>query len=351
MLQSPEKSSSKEEKISADDEDCKPDLGCPSTGTHFVPGILCAPRPRTRSRLNDSGFFDEDNKVTDAENTSFTVASDQGRDTVEDWASVSSYRSQIMRYAMALENKYQLPENFLEKQGEVSHQARAVLIDWLIEVHLFYNFPQDCLYLIVALVDRYMSLRTVPVAHFQLLGMACLLVACKYEDRFVPTREELVAMADQAFDQSELRHMETRLLTCLEFDLAQPLPTFFLRPIARASAIDLETYVVSKFIMEAAMLDAIMVTFKPSIIAATAFFMARGFVWEDGRLIQTVPGSGYKYEDLRPCLLRMSEVLLDLENMECKGILRKYNRLGLCPSIIRSFVTHPIMKQLTSTTS
>ncbi|EDO32608.1 predicted protein, partial [Nematostella vectensis] len=197
------------------------------------------------------------------------------RDTVEDWASVSSYRSQIMRYAMALENKYQLPENFLEKQEEVSHQARAVLIDWLIEVHLFYNFPQDCLYLIVALVDRYMSLRTVPVAHFQLLGMACLLVACKYEDRFVPTREELVAMADQAFDQSELMHMETRLLTCLEFDLAQPLPTFFLRPIARASAIDLETYVVSKFIMEAAMLDAIMVTFKPSIIAATAFFMAR----------------------------------------------------------------------------
>ncbi len=146
------------------------------------------------------------------------------------------------------------------------------------QVHEYYNFPQDCLYLTISLVDRYMSCHVVYITQFQVVAMACLLVACKYEDRFIPTRRELAAMADHAFSELELDQMERQLLEALDFDLSQPLPTYFLRRIARAVRIDLETYVVSKFLMEAAMLDSVMVTFKPSLVATTCFSLASGFV-------------------------------------------------------------------------
>jgi cyclin B len=57
---------------------------------------------------------------------------------------------------------------------------RTILIDWIIDIHLkFKMFPQT-LYIIVAIIDKYMSVKIVKKEELQLVGSAAILIAAKY---------------------------------------------------------------------------------------------------------------------------------------------------------------------------
>jgi cyclin B len=57
---------------------------------------------------------------------------------------------------------------------------RTILIDWIIDIHLkFKMFPQT-LYIIVAIIDKYMSIKIVKKEELQLVGSAAILIAAKY---------------------------------------------------------------------------------------------------------------------------------------------------------------------------
>ena len=175
----------------------------------------------------------------------------------------------------------------------------------------------------ISLLDRYMSLHHVPLTSFQLLGMACLLVACKYEDRFVPSHNDLISMADKAFSAKDLSHMEKSLLESLSYDLSAPLPSHFLRRYARAAVIDAETYTLAKFLLEISKLDLILVTYKPSLVAASAFCLASSLVWENGKLSDSVPGSFYSIDQLRPCVSGIAKVMKMIEPLGCKVTIHR----------------------------
>ena len=44
----------------------------------------------------------------------------------------------------------------------------------------------DTLFLAVSYLDRYLSLRVVPRARLQLVGVTCMLLAAKYEEIYAP---------------------------------------------------------------------------------------------------------------------------------------------------------------------
>jgi hypothetical protein len=58
---------------------------------------------------------------------------------------------------------------------------RAILIDWLIDVHLKFKLLPETLYITVGIIDRYLSLHTVARSKLQLVGITALFVASKYE--------------------------------------------------------------------------------------------------------------------------------------------------------------------------
>jgi len=48
-----------------------------------------------------------------------------------------------------------------ENQPELSDRMRAILISWLIEVHLKYSLKTETLYITVNLVDRYCQTQSI----------------------------------------------------------------------------------------------------------------------------------------------------------------------------------------------
>lgn len=55
------------------------------------------------------------------------------------------------------EIKYHARQNYMESQTDINEKMRAILIDWLVEVHLKFKLVPETLYLTVNLIDRYLE--------------------------------------------------------------------------------------------------------------------------------------------------------------------------------------------------
>ena len=73
------------------------------------------------------------------------------------------------------------------------------MISWLIEVHLKYALHPETLFITVNLVDRYCEREKVPRSEYQLLGVTAMLIACKYEEIYVPKIEDFVDITDNTY--------------------------------------------------------------------------------------------------------------------------------------------------------
>jgi len=71
-------------------------------------------------------------------------------------------------------------------QVEVSPNMRAILADWIIEVHHKFELMPETLYLTMYIIDQYLSLQPVLRRELQLVGVSAMLIACKYEEIWAP---------------------------------------------------------------------------------------------------------------------------------------------------------------------
>jgi len=55
------------------------------------------------------------------------------------------------------EQRYHVRHNYMDHQADINEKMRAILIDWLVEVHLKFKLVPETLYLTVNLIDRYLE--------------------------------------------------------------------------------------------------------------------------------------------------------------------------------------------------
>ena len=71
-------------------------------------------------------------------------------------------------------------------QEDITSGMRAILIDWIVEVHMKFKLEPPTLYLVVHLIDQYCTHHQVLRSKLQLVGITALLIACKYEEIYPP---------------------------------------------------------------------------------------------------------------------------------------------------------------------
>lgn len=138
---------------------------------------------------------------------------------------------------------------------EINERMRALLVDWLIQVHLRFQLLQETLYMTVAILDRFLQvtpdvlsillflpdvnvlvLQVQPASrrNLQLVGVTAMLLASKYEEMYVPEIGDFAYITDDAFTKFQIREMEMLILRVLNFELGRPLPLHFLRRASKA---------------------------------------------------------------------------------------------------------------------
>lgn len=95
----------------------------------------------------------------------------------------------------------------MTKQVDINEKMRAILIDWLIEVHDKFDLMGETLFLTVNLIDRFLAQKSVVRKKLQLVGLVSMLLACKYEEVSVPVVGDLILISDKAYSRKEVLEM------------------------------------------------------------------------------------------------------------------------------------------------
>jgi len=97
-----------------------------------------------------------------------------------------------------------------ELHAELTDSMRAILVDWLLQVATKLNVEGEVIHVMVALLDTKMArLPVVERSRLQLVGMACLLVACKLTE--CVTIMDMVFVCDSTYACAEIREAEKEI--------------------------------------------------------------------------------------------------------------------------------------------
>jgi hypothetical protein len=97
---------------------------------------------------------------------------------------------------------------------------RGVLLCWLQEVHQKYKLTSETFFLTVRIVDAYLKAEVVQRNRLQLVGVAALWIAAKFQETYqVPKLSNLEQLCDRAYQKEDILQMEGRILEMVGFDL------------------------------------------------------------------------------------------------------------------------------------
>ncbi|XP_040301536.1 cyclin-P [Herpailurus yagouaroundi] len=156
----------------------------------------------------------------------------------------------------------------------VTPEMRALVVDWLIQVHEYLGLAGDTLYLAVHLLDSYLRAGRVRLHRLQLLGVACLFVACKMEECVLPECASLCLLGAGSFSRAELLRAERRILSRLDFRLHHPGPLLCLGLLAALAGSSPQVTLFATYFLELSLLEAEAAGWEPGRRAAAALNLA-----------------------------------------------------------------------------
>ncbi|KAL9678189.1 hypothetical protein QQ045_016028 [Rhodiola kirilowii] len=216
--------------------------------------------------------------MEDADDEDLPVMDIDGPDAKDPLALVD-YVEEIYLYYRKMENKICESPNYMAQQDDINEKMRAILIDWLIEVHDKFELMSETLFLTVNLIDRFLAEQSVVRKKLQLVGLVSMLVACKYEEVAVPAVSDLILISDKAYARQEIIEMERLMLNKLQFNVSLPTPYVFMRRFLKAAQSDKKLEAMSFFLMELCLVEYEMLKFPPSLLAASAIYTAQGSLY------------------------------------------------------------------------
>ncbi|XP_024021097.1 putative cyclin-B3-1 isoform X2 [Morus notabilis] len=188
---------------------------------------------------------------------------------------VVDYVDDIYQYYWVTEAQNPALANCMSVQTDISPHMRAVLINWLIEVHFKFDLMQETLYLMVTLLDRYLSQVTIQKSEMQLVGLTALLLASKYEDFWHPRVQDLLSISAESYTRDQMLEMEKLILRKLKFRLNTPTPYVFMLRFLKAAQSDTKLEHLAFYLIELCLVEYEALMFKPSLLCASAIFVAR----------------------------------------------------------------------------
>ncbi|XP_072133834.1 G2/mitotic-specific cyclin-B2 [Mobula birostris] len=259
----------------------------------------------------------------------------------------SQYIKDIYKYLHQLEMQQTIRPHYLEGQ-EINERMRAILVDWLVQVHSRFHLLQETLYMTLAIMDRFLQSQPVSRKKLQLVAVTAMLLASKYEEMYSPTVGDFVYITDNAYTKAQIRQMEILILKELEFNLGRPLPLHFLRRASKAANVDAEKHTLAKYLMELTVMDYSMVHIYPSEIAAAALCLALKVLDQSQWTPVQQYYTGYSEESLLPTMKHMAKNVVKVNEGLTKhvAIKNKYASAKLLKISTIPQLKSPIIKEL-----
>ncbi|KAJ6758516.1 CYCLINS [Salix koriyanagi] len=320
---------------------------CYGTGGGVADPRLLIPLSTKTSGVERS-LKKEEREISEKMDTSVGVSVVDIDSNIKDPQLCSFYAPDIYNIICAKELDRRPSIDYMEKlQRDISPSMRGILIDWLVEMlnsyeidnlQLFqvseeYTLVPDTLYLTVNLIDRFLSQNYIEKQRLQLLGVACMLIASKYEEICAPRVEDFCLITDNTYTRGEVLRMESQVLNFLHFQLSVPTTKSFLRRFIQAAQASskvprVELEFLANYLAELTLVEYNFLKLLPSLVAASAVFLARWTLDQsDHPWNSTLEHyTSYTSSELKTTVLALEDLQLNTNGCCLNAIRDKYRQ-------------------------
>ena len=165
----------------------------------------------------------------------------------------SSNLNSIYKEIILEEEKNKIPylnKIQLKKQNNITERHRAVLIDWLVNVHFYLKLSDECLFLSVKIIDLFLAREEkFHKSKLQLLGICSLLISSKFIESSHPRIEDLSLICENTYSKEEIIFFEKILFEKIEYKIEQDNIINFYDMLSLIFNFNLKDYYLGKYLL------------------------------------------------------------------------------------------------------
>lgn len=245
---------------------------------------------------------------------------------VNDPQAVAEYVSDIFAYLKERE-AFGRVGDYMKQQEDLTEKMRAILVDWLVEVHWKFKLQQETLSLTVHLLDTYLSKKQVKRQKLQLVGVTCMLLAAKHEEIYPPEIKDFVHVTDRAYTREDILEMEVTILNTIGFQLTSPSGRqFLMRYVKLMGAQSPEHPALAEYSLELSLVNYRSMRYAPSHLGAASLLLANKILKVSPAWPQTlVDATGYAEATIKSCAKEMCSLLQAAEKNSLQAVRKKFS--------------------------
>lgn len=222
---------------------------------------------------------------------------------------------------------------YIEFQYDINRKMRAILVDWLIDVHSKFKLVPTTLYLTINSVDRFLSIQTLLRQKLQLLGISSMLLASKYEEIYAPETRDFVYISDNAYSKEDIFNMEILICTTLEYNFHVPSPIFFIADWSKILNASQEEIIFSIYTLELHLVEYESLLFHSDLISICALLISISLLNNLNKdlniieIFEKIVRNLTTFQNLKNCSSLSNGLLILNQNSRRKltSLKRKYN--------------------------
>lgn len=293
--------------------------------------------------INNSQYASQPNESMNIENNMNDLMLTNRSESVN--SNTSNYNIQeVPEYSQSIflhlkETEFLHPEyypspNYMRQQNDINDKMRAILYDWLVDVHLKFKLLPETLFLTYNLIDRYLNKKVIPRSKLQLVGVASMLIACKYEEIYAPVVKDFVFITDQAYTGDEIKHMELDILGTLEFNITMPSAYTFVQTYHHFIKYQDLVMNFTYFLLELSIVDYNILKHKASLLAAAVLYVSTKLLHKENicfneniesDLEKLYSMSGFSEEEIKECAKDVCLIYDNSDRSGLKAIKKKFS--------------------------
>lgn len=216
---------------------------------------------------------------------------------------------------------------YLAALPEINPKMRAILVDWLIEVHAKFKLCADTLFLSVNLLDRYLALQTdTERSRLQLVGVTCLFIASKYEEVSPPEVRDFVYVTDQAYLRDDILDCEVTILNALGWRSTVTSPLAFLRRYKKILNLGEQQFCLAQYFAELPLPDVAFLQYAPSLLACAALLLSNKVLKHSPSWPPAVAATTtYDEARVKACAKQVVGLLVQPDLASLKAVKKKFS--------------------------
>ena len=226
--------------------------------------------------------------------------------------------------------EFKIIPNFMDSQEKINNKMRAIIVNWLIDVHNRFQLLHNTLFLSVIFFDRYISLvKNIKKEQLQLVGVTSLLISCKFEEIFSPEIRDFICIIDNSFEKEDLIKQENLMLKNLKFEVMFPSSLRYFEILRVEYNIEEKYYKHGHFLLELCLYDCRFSKYMQAVIATTVCYLLLKLYYNVSFKKFINKYILIKEEEIKECLIDICFLVYHINDSEYNAILKKYEKISI----------------------